>query len=59
MLQKWYELTCDCCGSAINHYIGSKPSREMLKQDGVIICGDKHFCSDECKDEYSGKKFEK
>lgn len=52
MLQKWYELTCDYCGTCINHYIGRKPSHEELRGDGVFIQGQKHFCSDICRGEY-------
>lgn len=48
MLQKWYELSCDYCGSCIKHYIGRKPSREKLTADGVFTQGQKHFCSDAC-----------
>lgn len=52
MLQKWYELTCDYCGTCINHYIGRKPSREELTADGVITTSSKHFCSDICRGEF-------
>ena len=52
MLQKWYELTCDYCGTSINHYIGRKPSLKDLTADGVVTTGSKHFCSEKCCGEF-------
>jgi hypothetical protein len=51
----WCELTCDNCGYAINHYAG-RPSKEMLVEDGVIIVGNRHFCSEDCYDEWKNNK---
>lgn len=47
MIRKWYEITCDYCGGAMDH-LPFKPSDECLKKDGVIIKRGKHFCCDEC-----------
>lgn len=44
MILKWYEVTCDYCGAAINHYAG-KPTRGMLEADGAICTATKQFCS--------------
>jgi len=48
MLTKWWELCCDFCGSAINHYMGNKLSYKELIDDGVYINGFKHYCNKEC-----------
>lgn len=26
MIEKWYEVTCDYCGAAMNHYVKCKPT---------------------------------
>lgn len=48
MKAKWYELTCDNCRTAINHYLNHRPTRAMLKEDGVICIDNHHFCCTEC-----------
>ena len=53
MIQKWYEVTCDYCGAGINHYIGSRPTREMLEADGAVCTATKHFCSETCWGEWN------
>lgn len=53
MIQKWYEVTCDYCGSGINHYIGSRPTRKMLEADGAVCTATKHFCSEMCWGEWN------
>ena len=52
MLTRWYELTCDNCGWTINRYIDIKRSKEMLDEDGVIVVGNRHFCSHDCYEEW-------
>lgn len=35
---KCYEVCCDICGAAINHYVHYKPSIEQLKEDcGKVV----------------------
>lgn len=35
---KCYEVYCDICGAAINHYVHYKPSIEQLKEDcGKVV----------------------
>lgn len=35
---KCYEVCCDICGAAINHYLHYKPSIEQLKEDcGKVV----------------------
>lgn len=48
MIQKWYEVTCDYCGAAINHYASLKPTMAELEADGVICTATKQFCDDQC-----------
>ena len=48
MIAKWYEVTCDYCGFAMNHYPGRKPTPEELRSDGFICTSTKQFCSEEC-----------
>lgn len=48
MIEKWYEVTCDYCGTGINHYIGNKPTKEEMKDDRIVCTSTKQFCSNEC-----------
>lgn len=32
-ITKWYEVCCDKCGVAINHYSHYKPSIKQLRED--------------------------
>ena len=48
MIEKWYEVTCDYCGAAINHYVKCKPTTEVMESDGIVCTAAKQFCSDEC-----------
>lgn len=57
MLEKWYELSCDYCGGAINHYPDRKPSKELLKKDCAVVSGDKHFCTQGCYEQYKKQKY--
>ena len=35
---KWYEVCCDICGTAINHYLHYKPSIKQLREDcGKVV----------------------
>ena len=35
---KWYEVCCDICGAAINHYLHYKPSIKQLREDcGKVV----------------------
>lgn len=52
MIRKLYEVTCDYCGRTINHYIGKKPSKELLERDGAVITATKQFCCDACYADY-------
>lgn len=52
MIQKWYEVTCDNCGTVINHYIGRKPYSFELLHDGAILKGNKQFCCNSCYNKY-------
>ena len=48
MITKWYEVTCDYCGSVLNHYIDIKPDNKELINDGFICRNGKHYCSCKC-----------
>lgn len=50
MIRKWYEVSCDGCGIALNHYTFS-PTPTRLRQDGIkvrIYNGKKHTYCSEC-----------
>lgn len=59
MIQKWYEVTCDYCGAGINHYIGRRPTREMLEAYGAVCTATKHFCRQECFDDWNHERLER
>lgn len=48
MVQKWYEVTCDYCGRCLNHYIGKKPTKNELINDGFSCTSTKVFCDEAC-----------
>lgn len=56
MIEKWYEVTCDQCGIAMNHYPGRKPDNKELSSDGFIVTATKQFCCQECYDEWLSKR---
>lgn len=59
MVKRWYEVTCDMCGYALNHYVDRAPSTRLLQGDGIVVKDGKHFCDDECLRRYlesHGKK---
>lgn len=47
-LIKLYEVTCDYCGTGLNHYIGKKPSMMDLREDGFVTTHTKVFCNRRC-----------
>lgn len=49
---KCYEVTCDYCGTCINHYIGRKPTMQELRNDGFATTATKVFCDDRCRSDY-------
>ena len=59
MITKWYEVTCDYCGRAINHYVGKKPSRELMESNGTITTPTKQFCCEACMDDYNHDMWQK
>ena len=52
MITKCYEVYCDGCKSIIGYYIDRKPSLKKLREDGVVVKGDRHFCNGECLRRY-------
>lgn len=52
MITKWYEVTCDCCGAAINHYIEWKPTKKELKADKIYCTSTHQFCDEKCYEEW-------
>ncbi len=55
MITKLYEVSCDYCGTCINHYIGNKPTNKELINDGFVVINDKCFCNKECSQNYKNK----
>lgn len=44
-ITKWYEVCCDKCGVAINHYSHYKPSIKQLREDcGRVRINNGHVC---------------
>lgn len=48
MITKIYEVTCDYCGTCLNHYIGKKPTMIELRDDGFVVTATKVFCNERC-----------
>ncbi len=46
MKRRHFEISCDKCGIAINHYAKYSPSDKKLREDGILVKGKKHYCSD-------------
>lgn len=59
MMTRIYEVTCDYCGRTINHYIGKKPSRELLRSDGAVTTSTKQFCCEGCMADYNHDMWQK
>lgn len=57
--RKIYEVFCDECNGGIDYWEGTlKRVKEIVKDGGAVIKGDKCFCNEECYKEYkiSSKK---
>lgn len=48
MIQLVYEVYCDYCGRALNHYIGKRPTTLQLLHDGFTCTATKTFCNNAC-----------
>lgn len=63
MLNKYYEVICDCCGSGIGHYMGNRKGvAAQAKRDGAFIKymeGNTYtFCNEECYKRFlNGERF--
>ena len=55
MIEKWYEVTCDYCGWALNHYVGNKPTKKELENDGFIVYKGMDFCSERCLNDWKAE----
>ena len=56
MIRRWYEVTCDCCGKGLNHYIDIKPTTKMLKEDDIVVHNNHTFCDKECYTKFINKQ---
>lgn len=52
MIEKFYECTCDYCGSVINHFPQVRPSKEDFEEIGAKVYVKKIFCDEECLANY-------
>lgn len=55
MKKNWSEYICDYCGQAehfLCNYKGQIPADEKAKKTGWIIKNKKHFCCQECYEQY-------
>ena len=55
MMQKWWELCCDNCGTTIQNYIGNKPTIEEIKRNGFVVHKSFVFCDMDCYNEFINK----
>lgn len=56
MIRKWYEVSCDSCGSA-EHFGGSVESvKKQATEVGWIIVGRLTFCTDACRQRRQGNE---
>lgn len=53
MITKIYKVTCDYCGATLNHYIGRKPKKDELRNDGFVITATKVFCNERCINDWN------
>lgn len=59
MIEKWYEVSCDLCGQVVNHYIGNKPTKEELNEDGAVLYKTFIFCCEDCYNKFKQKEDER
>ena len=59
MITKWYEVSCDCCGGTINHYIEWKPTKKELEADGAYCTTINQFCDKNCYEEWKKRQHTK
>lgn len=59
MITKVYEVTCDYCGTGLNHYMGKKPTMEELRNDGFVTTATKVFCNERCQGDWNHDRLEK
>lgn len=55
MITKFYEITCDYCGSAIYHGLGSAKSTLQVAlnlKEPIIVYKGRHFCDEHCKEHW-------
>ncbi len=57
-IQKYYEIACDTCQSAICHSTADSKDGALdeMVEDGGIIHKRKHFCNIECKKAYKRER---
>ena len=55
MIIKWYEYSCDNCNRGITHLVYRCMSKKEFENVGIILYNNKHFCCEECKDDYINK----
>ncbi len=50
MIDKVYEISCDCCKTAIYHSFETSKKKAIREAQryGMVRKGNKHFCDDEC-----------
>lgn len=54
MIKKYYEISCDNCGNP--DYLGYKPNKQDLIKMKWVIYNGKHFCCEQCKEDYVNNK---
>ena len=52
MIKKFYGVDCDFCGSVIDYCPGIRPTKEYIESTGAVVIGRKHFCCQNCADNY-------
>ena len=55
-IARYYEIVCDTCGCAAHYQGNRKMANEQFKEEGGIVKNDKHFCDEDCLEEYKFKR---
>ena len=52
MVRKYYEISCDTCGSGDHDTVGGDALKKRARENGWIITKDnEHYCTKECYNE--------
>ena len=55
MVRQFIQIECDQCGNCDNYPGTKKEAMEYFRVMGWIVSKGKHFCNEECKEEYQNE----